>query len=240
MTDEINMHFDQSLQVWEGFGCNYVEMSHSRDGAYEDYGSFSELSEADKEKILDMIFGAEGLQPGVVKMFLPSHLLPEPPQPGVIDLDKYRFDQCMAQTIYFAKEGMRRSRENGIELRFMITMYGPPAWANQQKVIRGKDLDPQMRDALATYLAGCAHYLREREGIPVEAISLHNEGEDPNRYPGATGRRFQHVLGARPDRRHDPARAPAARCRRADHCRSHTGRNDAVVAPGALCSGDWQ
>jgi O-glycosyl hydrolase len=137
-----------------------------------------------------MTFDADGLQPSVVKMFLSSHLLPEPPQPGVIDLDKYRFAECMAQTIYFAKEGIRRSREQGITLRFMITMYGPPAWGNQQKIIRGKDLDPAMRDALATYLAGCALYLREREGIPVEAISLHNEGEDPNRYPGHPGDDF--------------------------------------------------
>ncbi len=190
MTAEIKVNFDQHLQVWDGFGCNYVEMSHSRAGAYEDYGSFSEMSDANKEKILDLTFGADGLQPSVIKMFLSSHLLQDPPQPGVIDLDKYRFNECMAQTIYFAKEGIRRSREQGITLRFMITMYGPPAWGNQQKIIRGKDLDPAMRDSLATFLAGCALYLREREGIPVEAISLHNEGEDPNRYPGRPGDDF--------------------------------------------------
>lgn len=190
MTAYMDVQFDRPLQEWEGFGCNYVEMSHSRDGAYEDYGSFSEMSEANKNRVLDMIFGADGLRTHVVKMFLSPHLLVEPPQPGVIRLDDYRFDECLPQNIYFAQEGIRRSLEQGITLRFIITMYGPPAWANQQKIIRGRDLNPAMRDSLATYLAGCALYLHARAGIPVEAVSLHNEGEDPNRYPGRPGDDF--------------------------------------------------
>ena len=190
MTSIPTVDFTRHLQDWDGFGCNYVEMSHSRDGTYEDYGSFSELDAASKERVLDMIFGAGGLRLGIMKIFLPPHLLLRPPKPGAMNLDDYRFSECLPQNISFAQEGIRRSNEQGIVLRFLITMYGPPAWANKQRAIRGKDLDPEMRDPLATYVAGCALYLRERAGIPVGAVSLHNEGEDPNRYPGGPGDDF--------------------------------------------------
>ncbi len=190
MISRISIDFNSHTRDWDGFGCNYVEMSHSRDGSYEDYGSFSELPVSEREKVLDMIFGVDGLGVSLMKIFLPSHLLPEPPNDGAVHLEDYRVDECLPQNIEFAQEGIKRSKVQGIDLRFITTMYGPPAWGNKQKIIRGKELDPAMRDPLATYLSGCVKYLREKVGIPVEAVSLHNEGEDPNRYPGTLGDDF--------------------------------------------------
>ena len=165
-------------------------MSHSRDGVYEDYGSFSRLPESVKNEVLDLIFGEDGLDVGLVKMFLSPYLLLDPSSPGVLVLDDYRFKECLPETINFAREGLKRTEDRGVPLRFMATMYGPPVWGNLQKTIRGKDLDPSQRESLATYLAGCCKSLVEVENIPVEAVSLHNEGEDPNRYPGRPGDDF--------------------------------------------------
>ncbi len=69
--------FSAKLQAWDGFGVNYVETSQTFD--YEkwpqDYGSFSVLSEASRKEIIDLIFGNDGLQPDLVKMFLdPIHI----------------------------------------------------------------------------------------------------------------------------------------------------------------------
>lgn len=190
MPDLLTIDFQDTRQEWDGFGVNYVEMTHSRDGSYEDYGSFSDMTDAEIEKVLQAIFGEDGLQPGVVKLFLSPYLLRDAPRPGVIDLDAYRFEECLQQTIFFAKEGIRRAAEYGVTLRFIATLYGPPPWATKQKIIRDQNIDPAQRDALATFMAGCVKYLREREQIPVEAISIHNEGEDPSRYPGFEGDDF--------------------------------------------------
>lgn len=175
--------FGRKLRDWDGFGVNYVEMTHSRDGRYEDYGSFSLMPVADSEMALDLIFGADGLRPGLVKMFLNPYLLDEPPTLDGLDLDAYRFEDYMPQILRFAREGIRRSAAWGGALRFYAGHYGPPAWATRQKAVRGRDLDPAMREPLAIYLLGCAQWLRERGGVPVEAIGLHNEGEAGDRWP---------------------------------------------------------
>jgi hypothetical protein len=179
----VRVDFGNAPREWDGFGVNYVEMTHSRDGRYEDYGSFSLMAHADRERVLELIFGPDGLRPGLVKMFLNPYLLGEPPTSGALDLDAYRFDRYMPQTLRFAREGVRRVAEWGGRLRFYAGHYGPPAWATRQKVVRGRDLDPAMKEPLALYLLGCVKGLREREGVPVEAIGLHNEGEAGGRWP---------------------------------------------------------
>lgn len=74
---EIQVDFATTLCDWDGFGVNYVETAQTRDyqAQPQEYGGFSLLSEADRQKILDLIFGDGGLWPGVVKMFLdPFHM----------------------------------------------------------------------------------------------------------------------------------------------------------------------
>ena len=72
----VQVDFSQHLQDWDGFGVTYVQTAHTQD--YEeypqDYGGFSLLDEDEKAEIIEMIFGNNGLKPGLVKMFLdPLH-----------------------------------------------------------------------------------------------------------------------------------------------------------------------
>jgi hypothetical protein len=51
--------------------------------------------------------------------------------------------------------------------------------------MRGRDLNPAHKRDLARYLLDWVKFLREKEGLPVKYVSLHNEGEDWFRWNGA-------------------------------------------------------
>jgi len=59
---EASIDFTQTLQDWDGFGVNYVEVAQTMD--YEndpqEYCGFSLLTEEERQEILDMIFGEDG------------------------------------------------------------------------------------------------------------------------------------------------------------------------------------
>jgi O-glycosyl hydrolase len=175
------VQFDHVLRDWDGFGVNYVELCNVRSldeyktKYHQDYGGFSTLSEAKRQEIEDLIFGPDGIKPGLVKMFL------DPLQEQV----KGEFDHetTTKWMRYFVREGLKRTRAQGGDLQILTTMYGPPAWATKQKFLRGRDLDPTEKDDLAQYMIDWAKWLRDHEGFPVTAISLHNEGEGFNRWP---------------------------------------------------------
>ena len=65
------VHFDEKIRPWDGFGFNYVETAQTMD--YEtdqqEYGGFSLLDKKDKQEIIELIFGEDGLKVGLVKMF---------------------------------------------------------------------------------------------------------------------------------------------------------------------------
>ena len=182
--------FSRPLHEWDGFGVNYVEASQTRDydAQPQEYGGFSLLSEGDRRAILDMIFGPDGLKPGVIKMFLdPFHQ--EQPGEGyetdanVIDLSAYDHERTTRWMRYFVAEGLQRTRGRGDDLEIIVTLYGPPGWMTRQRFVRGRDLDPALKHECAKYLISWAKYLREVEGFPVKYLSLHNEGEDWERWP---------------------------------------------------------
>lgn len=172
------VHFNEPIREWDGFGFNYVETAQTMD--YEedpqDYGGFSLLTEAQKQDILEMIFGEDGLKVGLVKIF---H------DPWHQKTPDSAFDhQSSTQNMrYFLREGLRITRERGADLDMITTLYGPPAWATQQKFIRGRDFDPKMKEPLLNYMVEWVRFLREEEGLPVSYYSLNNEGEDWWRWP---------------------------------------------------------
>jgi len=176
--------FSKTLRQWDGFGVNYVEVAQSIDYDQDpqEYGGFSLLTEVERQKILDMIFGTDGLKPGVVKMFFDPFHQKEPGGP----FDHKRTTKWMR---YFAREGLKRTRARGDDLTIVTTLYGPPAWATKQKFLRGRDLDPARKRDLARYIIDWVQFLREEEKLPVKFVSLHNEGEDWSRWPvdGASG-----------------------------------------------------
>jgi O-glycosyl hydrolase len=182
--------FSRSLREWDGFGVNYVEASQTRDydTQPQEYGGFSLLSEKERQTILDMIFGPDGLQPGVVKMFLDPFHQAEPGEdynwdPDVIDPEAYHHERTTRWMRYFVSEGLQRTRARGDDLEVVLTLYGPPAWMTRQRFVRGRDLDPALKYECAKYVIAWAKVLREVEYVPVKYISLHNEGEDWERWP---------------------------------------------------------
>ena len=181
--------FSKHLRKWDGFGVNYVETCQTSD--YEadpqDYGGFGTLSEEKRQEVLDLIFGENGLKPGIIKMFFdPFHQKEErqnPKEVSAIDMKNYDHETSSKWVRYFSKEGLKRTRLRGSDLKIITTLYGPPAWMTKQRFLRGRDLNPQYKIELAKYIVSWGKYLKEVEGLPVKYLCIHNEGEDYTRWP---------------------------------------------------------
>jgi hypothetical protein len=170
--------FSVQLQKWDGFGVNYVEASQTFHYQKwpQDYGGFSFLNQQSKDRIVDLIFGQDGLRPDLVKMFLdPLH---QKQEGGIYD-----HETTTRNMRYFVKRGHEVSKSRGQDLSIITTLYGPPGYMTLQRQIRGRDLDPAYRDHLSHYLLSWVRFLREKEGLPVDYVSLHNEGESWLRWP---------------------------------------------------------
>jgi O-glycosyl hydrolase len=190
MLRRTQVDFSKPLRAWDGFGVNYVEVAQTRDydADPQEYGGFSILTEGQRQEIIDLIFGEDGLKPGLVKMFLdPFHQ----PQPGpdydraydMIDTDAYDHQTTTRWMTNFVREGLKTTRAGGRDLSILVTLYGPPAWMTLQRFVRGRDLDPEMKGEVAKYIVAWAKHLREIEGFPIHYVGVHNEGEDWMRWP---------------------------------------------------------
>jgi hypothetical protein len=170
--------FSRTLRAWDGFGFNYVETAQTIDYATDakDYGGFSIMTQEARHEIIDLVFGEEGLKPGLIKMFLdPFH---QKSAGGEFDHETSTSNMRM-----FVKMGLEKTRQRGADFQVITTLYGPPAYMTLQKVMRGRDLDPAHKTDLANYLIDWAGFLKETEKLPLKYISLHNEGEDWERWP---------------------------------------------------------
>jgi hypothetical protein len=174
---QATVDFSRTLQDWDGFGFNYVETAHTPDMKIfnQEYGGFSLLDENEKQEIISMVFGEDGLKVGLIKMFLGPLHQSEPHGP----FDHQYTTEYMR---YFVREGLELTRKNGRDLEIITTLYGPPGYTTKQKVHRGRDLDPEYRDAVADYMVYWVKYLKDVEKFPVKYLSLHNEGEDWKRW----------------------------------------------------------
>ncbi len=172
------VYFDEPIREWDGFGFNYVETAQTidYDTDPQEYGGFSLLDEQERQEIIDLVFGEEGLKVGLVKMFYDPWHQKDPNGP----FDHKKSTNYMRM---FVREGLKKTRERGDDLQIITTLYGPPGWATQQKFLRGRDLDSEMKDNLCNYMIDWIRFLREVEGFPVKYVSLHNEGEDWWRWP---------------------------------------------------------
>jgi len=181
------VHFDEILREWDGFGVNYVEEAQSRDypNDRQEYGGFHLLDEESKQEIIEMIFGDDGLKPALVKMFLDPWHQSEPN-------GSYNHEWTTEHMRYFARNGLKVTEERGGGLQFITTLYGPPAYMTKQKVIRGRDFDYQYKNHFADYVINWVDFLRNEEGLPVNYFSLHNEGEDWQRWPQDGGDEESH------------------------------------------------
>ncbi len=176
--------FSKVLRDWDGFGFNYVETAQTLDYTKDpqEYGGFSLLEDEQKDEIIELIFGEDGLKVGLVKMFLdPWHQT----VPG----GEYDHRTTTGNMREFVKKGLEATRKRGQDLEIITTLYGPPPYMTTQKILRGRDLDPRHGQDLVDYLVDWVQFLKEEEQLPVRYLSLHNEGEDWWRWPadGLTG-----------------------------------------------------
>ncbi len=159
--------FSKKLQPWDGFGFNYVEAAQTRDYARQpqDYGGYGRLGERQKREINELVFGREGLEVDLLKMFLdPWHqTAPEA---------EFDHESTTRHLVRFALDGAKTK-----DLAVIVTLYGPPAWATKQRFIGGRDLDLERMPGLVRYVLDWVGYLREK-GLAVRYVSPHNEGED--------------------------------------------------------------
>ncbi len=179
--------FSDTLQTWDGFGFNYVETAQTRDydAKPQDYGGFSLLGGEQQEEIVRLVFGPDGLDVDLVKLFLDPWHQREPG--GAFD-----HERTTRHMLRFVEAGVRLAAARGKTLEAITTLYGPPAWATRQGFVGGRDLDPARRGMLADYLIDWARFLRGR-GIPVRYLSIHNEGEDFYRWDFERGtQRLEH------------------------------------------------
>ncbi len=189
------VYFDHTLRDWDGFGFNYVQTAHFIDknmnpkesaewwekyhpgenSFVQEYGGFSILDEKEKAEIIDLVFGENGLKPGIVKMFLGADHQKEPG--GSFD-----HESTAGYMREFVRDGLEVTRKRGDDLQVITTLYGPPGFMTKQKKERGRDLDPEFKDDLAIYMADWVKFLKEEDKLPVKYLSLNNEGEDWSRW----------------------------------------------------------
>ena len=89
----VTVKFNEKVRDWDGFGFNYVETAQTPDYKEyaQEYGGFSLLDEQQKNEIIEMVFGEDGLKVGLVKMFYdPFHQT----QPGGSTTTKQRLKTC--------------------------------------------------------------------------------------------------------------------------------------------------
>lgn len=190
--DEIvHIRFDRPVRPWHGFGVNYVEAAQTRDyGRFQqDFSGFSFASEESRKQVLEMIFGADGLRPGLTKLFLdPFHegmskAGNDNDDPMKIRLEGYDHETTTHWMRYFNREGLKMMQDWGGSMQAIATLYGPAPWMTRQKYLLGRDLDPEEKYETAEYMASWAKFLIEKEGIDVRYISFHNEGDAYYRWP---------------------------------------------------------
>ena len=190
---DVPVHADQTLGVdfgielrdWDGFGVNYVETAQTRN--YEEwpqeYGGFSLMTPEQIETVLELVFGEDGLKPGITKLFLDvwheglTKAGNDNDDPWELNMAGYNHETTTEWMRFFNKRGLEITRQRGSDLTMMTTLYGPPAWATEQKFILGRDLDPNEKVEVAEYMVSWIKYLRETENLPVKYLSFHNEGD---------------------------------------------------------------
>ena len=164
--------FSDKISDWDGFGFNYVEAAQHKDLLEnpQDYGGFSLLNEQQKQEIAEMVFGEDGLQVQLIKMFFDPFHQSSPSA-------KFDHKTTTSHMRDFVKRGLALTESRKERIEIITTLYGPPAWATQQKIVGGRDLDPTQVENLCNYMIDWLKFL-VIEKFPVRYLSIHNEGED--------------------------------------------------------------
>ena len=154
---ELQVDFARSHRAWDGFGANYVETRHTRDYNVfaQDYGGFKYLDEPGRQRVIDLVFGDDGLRVGLLKVFAdPFHEREnDNDDPLIADSSKFDHTTTTRWIRYFARHGLEKTRARGDELKVLVGLYGPPGWMTRQGSLLGRDLKPGYAAEVAEYLA---------------------------------------------------------------------------------------
>ncbi len=133
---KMSVDFSRHLREWDGFGTNYVRVAQTRDyqADPQEYGGFSLLTEDKRHMALDLIFSPDGLKPDLAKMFLDPYHEPvnDNPDLNLIDMSKFDHATTTEWMRAFVREGLKRTRARGADLRIVTTLYGPPPGARNR------------------------------------------------------------------------------------------------------------
>jgi hypothetical protein len=138
---QTSVDFGKKLQAWDGFGVHYVETHHSRDYKLfpENYGGFNHINAEQREQVIRLVFGPDGLKPGLVKAWAGPFQEPVNDNDDPYTINPAGFDhQTTTKWIrYFGKRGLEETRKRGDDLTFLAGLYAPPKWVTRQKVLQG-------------------------------------------------------------------------------------------------------
>jgi O-glycosyl hydrolase len=183
----IYVDFNKKLRVWDGFGLQYLENFDTPDiiKKRQDYGGFSLLSPDDKNNVSQLLFGSDGPKPAILRIFLdPFHQNTvqdsKITEDTLVDRNGYDHETSTTWTRGFLSSAYSSMREWGGSLKVIVNCPAPPFWMTKQNEISGRDLDPANRINYARYMVSWIKYLKEKEQIPVFALSIHNQGENLN------------------------------------------------------------
>lgn len=98
---------------------HYVEVRHTRDYKVfrQDYGGFKYLSAEQREKVIQLVFGPDGLKPGLVKAWSDPFHEPVNDNDDPYTMNPAGFDhQTTTRWLrYFAKRGLEETRKRGCD-----------------------------------------------------------------------------------------------------------------------------
>ena len=83
--------YSRELRHWDGFGVAYIEAAQTPDYAIfaQDIGGLSALTEPNRQELLELVFGADGLRPGLVKLMLDPFHQPQPEPESRLDVSPH-------------------------------------------------------------------------------------------------------------------------------------------------------
>jgi hypothetical protein len=110
-------------------GVNHVETGQTRDSDEwpQDYGGFSTVTEKQRQDIVVLVLGEDGLKPGIVKTFIDlfhermdkgANASDEPMKVGS---SRYTHERTRKWVRYFVREGSRRTGGRRMERRTKTT-----------------------------------------------------------------------------------------------------------------------
>lgn len=166
--DRVNI-YDAQRQEILGFGGAFTESS-----AY----TYAQLDAAGKEKVMDLLFGREGLRYNFCRICIGSSDFSLDQYQYVEDGDEtlstFSIERDRRYVIPMIRDAMKTAAKAGEEIVFFASPWSPPAFMKDNKSRIKGHLLPEYYDLYAEYVMKFLEAY-EKEGIHISAITPQNE-----------------------------------------------------------------